>query len=117
PKGFLLVGPPGTGKTLMVKALAGELSIPFVSASASEFVDLWVGNGPKKVRELFQKARELSEKKGGRYVILFIDELDAIGSRDGHMNQEYTNTINQLLVEMDGFSPDDRIIVIGATNH
>lgn len=117
PKGFLLVGPPGTGKTLLVRALAGELSIPFVCASGSEFVDLWVGNGPKKVRDLFQKARDLSKKDNGSYVILFIDELDAIGSREGHMNQEYTNTINQLLVEMDGFSPDENIIVIGATNH
>lgn len=117
PKGFLLVGPPGTGKTLLVRALVGELSLPFVCASGSEFVDLWVGNGPKKVRELFQKARDLSTKGDGSYVILFIDELDAIGSRDGHMHQEYTNTINQLLVEMDGFTPDDRIVVIGATNH
>lgn len=118
PKGFLLVGPPGTGKTSLVKALAGELEIPFITASGSEFVEIYVGAGPKKVRELFQNARELSAKNNFSYVIIFIDELDAIGSRTtNHGNQEYKNTINQLLVEMDGFNQASKIIVIGATNH
>lgn len=118
PKGYLLAGPTGTGKTLLAKAVAGEIDAEFFSASASSFVELFVGNGPKRVRELFENAKLATSE--GRKAIIFIDEIDSIGTRTdsffGGGNTEYNNTINELLVQMDGFSSDSNIIVIAATN-
>ena len=115
PKGVLLVGPPGTGKTLLAKAVAGESGVPFFSLSGSDFVEMFVGVGAARVRDLFQQAKERSP------VIIFIDELDAIGrSRGGPRafatNDEREQTLNQLLVQMDGFEGDANIIIMAATN-
>jgi AFG3 family protein len=111
PRGALLVGPPGTGKTLMAKATAGEGGVPFFSVSGSEFVEGYVGVGAKKVRDLFQEARENAPS------IIFIDELDAVGKKRSQFSSpEKDNTLNQLLVEMDGFSTKEMVIVLAATN-
>ena len=115
PKGVLLVGPPGTGKTLLAKAVAGEAKVPFFSLSGSDFVEMFVGVGASRVRDLFKKAKEKSPS------IIFIDEIDAIGRARGKnnftgSNDERENTLNQLLTEMDGFGSKDNVIVIGATN-
>ncbi len=115
PKGVLLVGPPGTGKTLLAKAVAGEASVPFFSISGSEFVEMFVGVGASRVRDLFRQAREKAP------CIIFIDEIDAIGRARGKGafqggNDERENTLNQLLVEMDGFPTDKAVILMAATN-
>jgi AFG3 family protein len=114
PKGALLVGPPGTGKTLLAKAMAGEAQVPFFSMSGSDFVELFVGVGASRVRDLFKQAREKAP------CIIFIDEIDAIGRARGRnsmmSNDERENTLNQLLVEMDGFGTDSGIIILAATN-
>jgi len=115
PKGVLLVGPPGTGKTLMAKAVAGEASVPFFSISGSDFVEMFVGVGASRVRDLFKQAKEKAP------CIIFIDEIDAIGRARGKnpsmgANDERENTLNQLLAEMDGFSNNIGIIIIAATN-
>ncbi len=114
PKGILLVGPPGTGKTLLARAIAGEANVPFFSISASEFVEMFVGVGASRVRELFKSAKEKSP------CIVFIDEIDSIGRQRGAGigggNDEREQTLNQLLTEMDGFSPNSGVIVISATN-
>ena len=113
PKGILLVGPPGTGKTMLAKAVAGEASVPFFSISGSEFVEMFVGMGAAKVRDLFNQAKEKSP------CIVFIDEIDAIGKkRDGSMggNDEREQTLNQLLTEMDGFEGNNGVIILAATN-
>lgn len=114
PKGALLVGPPGTGKTLLAKAMAGEAQVPFFSMSGSDFVELFVGVGASRVRDLFKQAREKSP------CIIFIDEIDAIGRARGRnaivSNDERENTLNQLLVEMDGFGGESGIIILAATN-
>ena len=113
PKGILLVGPPGTGKTLLAKAVAGEANVPFFSMSGSEFVEMFVGMGASKVRDLFKQAKEKAP------CIVFIDEIDAIGKkRDGQMggNDEREQTLNQLLTEMDGFEGNTGVIILAATN-
>ncbi len=115
PKGVLLVGPPGTGKTLLAKAVAGEAGVPFFSISGSDFVEMFVGVGASRVRDLFRQAREKAP------CIIFIDEIDAIGRARGRGafqggNDERENTLNQLLVEMDGFSSDKGVIIMAATN-
>lgn len=115
PKGALLVGPPGTGKTLLAKAVAGEAEVPFFSLSGSDFVEMFVGVGASRVRDLFKKAKEKSPS------IIFIDEIDAIGRARGKNqmtggNDERENTLNQLLSEMDGFGTDHHVIVLAATN-
>lgn len=113
PKGLLLVGPPGTGKTMLAKAVAGEANVPFFSMSGSEFVEMFVGMGASKVRDLFQQAKEKAP------CIVFIDEIDAIGKkRDGQIggNDEREQTLNQLLTEMDGFEGNTGVIILAATN-
>ena len=113
PKGVLLVGPPGTGKTLLAKAVAGEANVPFFSMSGSEFVEMFVGMGASKVRDLFKQAKEKAP------CIVFIDEIDAIGKkRDGQLggNDEREQTLNQLLTEMDGFEGNTGVIILAATN-
>ena len=111
PKGIMLIGPPGTGKTLLVKSMAKDLNIPFISMAGSEFIEVYVGVGAKRVRELFRKAKK--HKK----CIIFIDEIDAVGGKRGYdTNSERASTLNQLLVEMDGFDDLSNIIVFGATN-
>ena len=115
PKGVLLVGPPGTGKTLLAKAVAGEAGVPFFSISGSDFVEMFVGVGASRVRDLFRQAREKAP------CIIFIDEIDAIGRARGKGafqggNDERENTLNQLLVEMDGFPTDKAVILMAATN-
>ena len=115
PKGALLVGPPGTGKTLLAKAVAGEAQVPFISLSGSDFVEMFVGVGASRVRDLFRQAKEKSPS------IIFIDEIDAIGRARGknnltNANDERENTLNQLLTEMDGFGTNTNVIVLAATN-
>jgi cell division protease FtsH len=114
PRGVLLVGPPGTGKTLMARAVAGEAGVPFFNISASEFVEMFVGVGASRVRDLFEQA------KGEAPAIVFIDELDAVGRRRGaglgNVNDEREQTLNQLLVEMDGFDERHEVIILAATN-
>ncbi len=113
PKGVLLVGPPGTGKTMLAKAVAGEANVPFFSISGSEFVEMFVGMGASKVRDLFKQAKEKAP------CIVFIDEIDAIGKkRDGQLggNDEREQTLNQLLTEMDGFEGNSGVIILAATN-
>lgn len=115
PKGALLCGPPGTGKTLLAKATAGEANVPFFSISGSDFVEMFVGVGPSRVRDLFKEARENAP------CILFIDEIDAVGRQRGKGgmsggNDERENTLNQLLVEMDGFDPSTNIVILAGTN-
>ena len=113
PKGVLLVGPPGTGKTMLAKAVAGEANVPFFSMSGSEFVEMFVGMGASKVRDLFKQAKEKAP------CIVFIDEIDAIGKkRDGQIggNDEREQTLNQLLTEMDGFEGNTGVIILAATN-
>ena len=113
PKGILLVGPPGTGKTMLAKAVAGESNVPFFSMSGSEFVEMFVGMGASKVRDLFRQAKEKAP------CIVFIDEIDAIGQkRDGRVggNDEREQTLNQLLTEMDGFEENTGVIILAATN-
>lgn len=110
----MLVGPPGTGKTLLAKATAGEAKVPFITISGSDFVEMFVGVGASRVRDLFKKARENAP------CIIFIDEIDAVGKkRHGKFsggNDERDNTLNQLLVEMDGFGTDANVVVFAATN-
>jgi cell division protease FtsH len=115
PKGVLLVGPPGTGKTLLAKSVAGEAHVPFYSISGSDFVEMFVGVGASRVRDLFKQAKEKSPS------IIFIDEIDAIGRARGKSpmtgsNDERENTLNQLLTEMDGFTPNSGVIILAATN-
>src|ERR671933_1972980 len=116
PKGVLLLGPPGTGKTLLARAVAGEAHVPFFSISSSEFVEMFVGVGASRVRDLFEKAKSAAP------AIVFIDEIDAIGRHRGGgvslggTNEEREQTLNQLLVEMDGFEPNQAVIVLAATN-
>ncbi len=114
PRGVLLVGPPGTGKTLLAKAVAGEAGVPFYSISGSDFVEMYVGVGASRVRDLFETAKKNSP------AIIFIDEIDAVGRKRGSgmggSHDEREQTLNQLLVEMDGFSPSSNVIVIAATN-
>lgn len=114
PRGALLVGPPGTGKTLLAKAVAGEAGVPFLTISGSDFVEMFVGVGASRVRDLFKKAREKAPS------IVFIDEIDAVAKKRhgkfGGGNDERDNTLNQLLVEMDGFTTDESVIVLAATN-
>ncbi|OVA12513.1 AAA+ ATPase domain [Macleaya cordata] len=111
PRGVLLVGPPGTGKTLLARAVAGEAGVPFFTVSASEFVEMFVGRGAARIRDLFNIARKNAPS------IIFIDELDAVGGKRGRsFNDERDQTLNQLLTEMDGFETDAKVIVIAATN-
>jgi len=114
PKGVLLYGPPGTGKTLLARAVAGEAGVPFFSISGSDFVEMFVGVGASRVRDLFKEAKEAAP------CIVFVDELDAVGRHRGAGigggNDEREQTLNQLLVEMDGFTPNQNIILIGASN-
>lgn len=114
PKGALLCGPPGTGKTLLAKAVAGEAGVPFFSISGSDFIEMFVGVGPSRVRDLFSEARASAP------CIIFIDEIDAVGRQRGRGgmggNDERENTLNQLLVEMDGFQPSSGVVVLAGTN-
>ena len=114
PKGALLVGPPGTGKTLLAKAVAGEAGVPFFSISGSEFVEMFVGMGASKVRDLFKQANEKAP------CIVFIDEIDTIGKKRDSQgfsgNDEREQTLNQLLTEMDGFDASKGVVILGATN-
>jgi len=115
PKGALLVGPPGTGKTLLAKATAGEANVPFLSVSGADFIEMFVGVGPSRVRDLFAQAKTMAP------CIVWIDEIDAVGksrSKGGGMggNDERENTLNQLLVEMDGFTSSGGVVVMAGTN-
>ena len=114
PKGVLLVGPPGTGKTLLARAVAGEAGVPFFSISGSDFVEMFVGVGASRVRDLFDQAKKNSP------CIIFIDEIDAVGRQRGAGfgggHDEREQTLNQLLVEMDGFGANEGVIMIAATN-
>src|SRR5213076_1812901 len=113
PRGLLLVGPPGTGKTLLARAVAGEAGVPFFSISGSEFVEMVVGVGASRVRDLFEQAKKAAP------AIIFIDEIDAVGRQRGssiNSNDEREQTLNQLLVEMDGFDSHQAVVVLGATN-
>ncbi len=119
PKGVLLMGPPGTGKTLLAKAVAGEANVPFLSISGSDFVEMFVGVGASRVRDLFEQAKR-SAKQSGRGAIIFIDEIDAVGRQRfagiGGGHDEREQTLNALLVEMDGFNTQEGVILIAATN-
>ncbi len=118
PKGILLVGPPGTGKTTLARYIANTARASFFSASASQFIQEYVGVGPKRIRELFDEARQSIKNGPYKASILFIDEIDAIGNaRDPFTNTEYRNTLNELLNQMDGFHQDPTIVVIAATNN
>lgn len=113
PRGALLTGPPGTGKTLLAKACAGEAGVPFLYMSGSDFVEMFVGVGAQRVRDLFAQAKKRAPS------IIFIDEIDAVGKKrdnKGGGNDERDNTLNQLLVEMDGFDTNSNVIVLAATN-
>src|SRR3989304_2711570 len=114
PRGVRLLGPPGTGKTLLARAVAGEAGVPFFSISASEFVEMFVGVGASRVRDLFQQAKKTAP------AIVFIDELDAVGRRRGAglgaVNDEREQTLNQLLVELDAFDEHHQLIILAATN-
>src|SRR5206468_1424541 len=114
PKGVLLFGPPGTGKTLLARAVAGEAGVPFFSISGSDFVEMFVGVGASRVRDLFAKAKKNAP------CIIFIDEIDAVGRRRGSGmgggHDEREQTLNQILVEMDGFDQGENVIVLAATN-
>ena len=114
PKGVLLVGPPGTGKTLLARAVAGEAGVPFFSIRGSEFVEMFVGVGAARVRDLFEQARQKAP------AIIFIDELDALGRARGAGgiggHDEKEQTLNQLLVELDGFDPSTGLVLLAATN-
>jgi cell division protease FtsH len=113
PRGVLLIGPPGTGKTLLARSMAGEAGVPFISASGSDFVEMYAGVGASRIRKLFKEARR------HKACIIFIDELDAVGrNRGGNSlsHEEREQTLNQLLVEMDGFNQSETVIIIGATN-
>merc|ERR1719258_887981 len=116
PKGALLVGPPGTGKTMLAKATAGEAGVPFFTMSGSDFIEMFVGVGPSRVRDLFEQARKSAPS------IIFIDEIDAVGRKrgaggfSGGGNDERENTLNQMLVEMDGFKSSTGIVVLAGTN-
>merc|ERR1719261_1460278 len=115
PRGALLTGPPGTGKTLLAKATAGEANVPFLSVSGSDFIEMFVGVGPARVRDLFKQAKEMQP------CIVFIDEIDAVGKARGRGNamggnDERENTLNQMLVEMDGFQTSGQIVVMAGTN-
>ena len=114
PRGVLLVGPPGTGKTLLAKAVAGEAGVPFFSISGSDFVEMFVGVGASRVRDLFKEAKSQAPS------IIFIDEIDAVGRQRGAGlgggHDEREQTLNQLLVEMDGFEESESVILIAATN-
>jgi len=113
PRGALIVGPPGTGKTMLAKAVAGEAGVPFFSISGSDFVEMFVGVGASRVRDLFKRAREKAP------AVIFIDEIDAVAKkRHGKFggNDERDNTLNQLLVEMDGFTTEESVIILSATN-
>lgn len=120
PRGALLVGPPGTGKTLLVRAVAGESDTPFFSISGSDFVEMFVGVGASRVRDMFREAKASVEESEKGSCIIFIDEIDAVGRHRGHSingtSDEREQTLNQLLVEMDGMQPNDATIVIAATN-
>ena len=114
PRGVLMIGPPGTGKTLLARAVAGEASVPFFSVTGSSFVEMFVGVGAARVRDLFAEARKRAP------AIIFVDEIDAIGQRRGGSmvvaNDEREQTLNQLLAEMDGFDPASGVVVLAATN-
>lgn len=113
PRGALLVGPPGTGKTMLAKAVAGEAGVPFLSISGSDFIEMFVGVGASRVRDLFKKAKEKAPS------IIFIDEIDAVAKKRNSQaggNDERDSTLNQLLVEMDGFGTDNNVIILAATN-
>src|SRR5436189_4569765 len=114
PKGVLLMGPPGTGKTLLAKAIAGEAGVPFFTISGSDFVEMFVGVGASRVRDLFEQGKKQAP------CIIFIDEIDAVGRQSGAGlgggHDEREQTLNQLLVEMDGFESNDGVILIAATN-
>src|SRR4029077_16779079 len=112
PRGVLMVGPPGTGKTLLARAVAGEADVPFLALTGSSFVEMFVGVGASRVRDLFNDARKRAPS------IVFIDEIDAIGQRRGAMfsNDEREQTLTQLLAERDGFAPTTGVVVIAATN-
>lgn len=116
-RGVLLYGPPGTGKTTLAKACANEAGIPFYACNAAEFCEIYVGMGPKKVRDLFEKAKQTAP------CVVFIDQLDALGARGNEnsimfesANSEKNSTINQILTEIDGFETSDKVLVIAATN-
>ncbi|QGT99642.1 ATP-dependent zinc metalloproteinase similar to FtsH [Candidatus Syntrophocurvum alkaliphilum] len=119
-KGVLLVGPPGTGKTLLARAAAGYTSSEYIAASGSEFIEMYAGVGAKRIRQLFSDARKKASNSKNKSAIIFIDELEVLGSKRGgnSSHMEYDQTLNQLLVEMDGINPDDetRILLVGATN-
>ena len=114
PRGVLMAGPPGTGKTLLARAVAGEAHVPFLSVSGSSFVEMFVGIGAARVRDLFEQARTLAP------AIVFIDEIDALGARRDHSglagHDEREQTLNQLLAEMDGFEESGGVVVLAATN-